>query len=129
MKDAVYNAESFQDSLEGKSVDEVFDVVNLLERYQIKELMKSAKEYLANYPVTEDSVLEVAGDAMKYSNMFEVEARQLLLTCAKFLEPKLKDAKAMKRYAAENRDRKVELFTLLALMNDTHFCGIQGKHM
>ena len=96
----------------------MFDVVNLVERYQIAELTEAVKEYLANIPITEDTVLEVAADAKEYVEMFEAEAEQLLLTCAKFLEPKLKDTKSMKRYAAENKDRRVEFATLLCLMND-----------
>jgi len=118
LMDAVYDVKSIGESLSGKSVDEVFDVVNLIERYQIKELMEPAKECLDNYPVTEDNVLEVAGDALEYSEMFEAEVHQLLLTCAKFLMPKLKDAKSMMRYAAENKDRQLEFATLVALMND-----------
>jgi len=118
LMDTVYDVKSIGESLSGKSVDEIFDVVNLIERYQIAELMEAAKECLANYPVTEDNVLEVAGDAMEYSKMFEAEVEQLLLTCAKFLMPKLKDVKSMRRYAAENKDRKVEFATLVGLMND-----------
>merc|ERR1719186_792455 len=107
MLDAVYNVKSFGDSLKGKSVHE---------RYQIHELVEAAKEHLANYPVTEDTVLEVAGDAMEYTNMFKVEVQQLLLTCAKLLKDKLKDANSLIRYAAKNKGEV--FYTLQDLMND-----------
>jgi len=118
LMDAVYDVKSIGESLSGKSVDEVFNVVNLIERYQIKELMEAAKEALDNYPVTEDNVLEVAGDALEYSKMFETKVHQLLLKCAKFLMPKMKDFNYMVSYAAGNKRRKVEFATLVALMND-----------
>merc|ERR550519_1682502 len=90
----------------------------LVERYHIVELIEAAKELLANYPIADDTVLEVAGDAMEYTNMFETEAQQVLLNCAKFLKSKLKDFKAVTRYAAENEDRKEVFASLLAKMNN-----------
>ena len=118
LKDAIYNIKSIGQSLQGKSVDEVFHVVDLIERYHIPELMEAVKEHLANFPITDDTVLEVAEEAMEYSTMFEAESEHLLLTCAKFLAPKLKDGVAMMQYAKENKDRKEVFATLLALMGD-----------
>merc|ERR550519_1462935 len=90
----------------------------LVERYHIVELIEAAKELLANYPIADDTVLEVAGDVMEYTNMFEAEAQQLLLTCAKFLKPKVKVFKAMTRYAKQNENRKEVFALLLAKMDD-----------
>ena len=74
LKDAIYNIKSIGDSLQGKSVDEVFHVVDLIERFHIPELMEPAKEHLANFPITEDTVLEVAEEAMEYTHLFEAES-------------------------------------------------------
>ena len=68
IKDAIYNNMSIEDSLQDKSLDEVFDVVVLIERFRIKELMEPMNEYLATYPVTDDSkysALKVAKKAME----------------------------------------------------------------
>jgi len=68
IKDAIYNNKSIEDSLQDKSLDEVFDVVVLIERFRIKELMEPMKEYLATYPVTDNSkysALKVAKKAME----------------------------------------------------------------
>merc|ERR1719186_2208228 len=118
IKDAIYNNKSIGDSLQGKSVDEVFHVVELVERLQIKELMEVMKEYLANFPITDDSVLEVAGEAMEYNTLFEAQSEQLQITCAKFLMPKLKEVKDTMRYAKENKDRREVFASLLVLMDD-----------
>ena len=42
--DAIYHSKFIGESLEGKSVHEVFDVVNVIERYQITELIDIEKE-------------------------------------------------------------------------------------
>ena len=43
----------------------------LVEMYQIAELIEAVKEQLAKYPITDDSVLEVAEDAKEYTRMFD----------------------------------------------------------
>ena len=101
LKDAIYNIKSIGDSLQGKSVDEVFHVVDLIERFHIPELMEPAKEHLANFPITEDTVLEVAEEAMEYTHLFEAESQHLLNNCAQFLVPKLQDTKSMKSFGGE----------------------------
>lgn len=117
MISGIYNINSIQTSLEGKSLEEVFDVVNLIKRYQIEELTEAVKDHLANYPLTEDTVLEVATQAKEYMKVFEDEANQLIRACAKFLKSRLKDIDDVTRYAAENRDHGDVFSTLLAKMN------------
>jgi len=116
MIDSVYDSKSIGEALWGKSVHEVFDVVNLVERYQIPELMRDVKYHLHEYPITDETVLGVAEDAMEYSNIFEDEAKILLLSCARFLKDKLRDLDSVYAYAAENEDQKEVFSTLLALM-------------
>jgi len=119
--DAIYQTKSLFDSLKGKSVEEIFDVVYLIEQYQISQLQEfqdAVKELLSDYPVTEDSVLDVAGEAMEYSTLFQKEAHYLLLKCAKFLQPKLKDAQSIFNYAAKINDKKEVFTSLLGLMKD-----------
>merc|ERR1719186_1865536 len=86
--DAIYGTNSIEDSLEGKSVQDVFEVVNLIERYQIVELNSVMEEHIANYPVTDDTVLMVAAEAMRYKVLFQEQAENLLLICAQFLKDK-----------------------------------------
>ena len=114
-KDAIYNIKSIGDSLQGKSVDEVFHVVDLIKRFHIPELMEPAKEHFANFSITEDTVLEVAEEAMEYTHLFEAKSQHLLNNCAQFLVLKLQDTKSM-RYAKENKDKKEVFATLLGLM-------------
>lgn len=118
MLDAIYNIRSLEENLKDKSVHEVFGVINLVERYQISELQEVVKTYISNYPVTDNTVIQIAADATEYTNLFHEEAQHILIACTKFLQPKLSDAKSIFSYAAEINHQK-EVFTiLLALMND-----------
>ena len=92
--------------------------MNLVERYQMPELIKAVKKELDKYPITDDTILEVAEDAMEYTSMFEDEANDLLITCARFLNSKLKNFNSVMKYAAENKNQKEVWSTLLTLMNN-----------
>ena len=117
MVDAIYDTKTIGESLKEKTVHEMFDVLNLLKKYQIPELVLAARDCLANFPLTEEVVLEVAGEAMKYSNTFEEEAKLLLLHCAKFLQPKFKDVKSVFEFSEVKKEHGEILVELFALMN------------
>jgi len=118
MKDGIYNTKLIKDSLNGKSVTEVFSVLDLVTRYEIPELQISVREYLAKFPLTDDNVLDVAEDAINYTETFADEAQELLMTCARFLKPKLNDAQAVFRYVADNMDRGEVVLKLQVLMKE-----------
>ena len=64
-------------------------------------------------------MLEVAGDAIKYLHTFDEEAKDLLLHCAKFLEPKFEDAQSVFKFTAANEeygDTMLKLFSLVDKM-------------
>jgi len=117
MIDSIYEKKSLEESLKGKSVQEVFDVINLIEQYQIAELAEAMEKHFADYSITEDSVLEVAAEAAQYTTLFQKEAKLLLLTCAKFLKPKLKDLQSVFEYASKT-DHKEVFSILLAFMKE-----------
>jgi len=118
LMNAIYDTKSIEDSLRGKSVQEIFDVLYLIEQYQIDQLKETVQELLSNYPVTEDSVLEVAEEATEYTGLFQKEAHQVLLNCAKFIKSKLRDTESIFKYVSQNNDRKELVSTLLGLMSD-----------
>merc|ERR1719186_1062035 len=115
--DVLYKVKSIKDSLQDKPLREVFDVINLIERYQMADLQKLINEFLTNYPVTDDTVLEVAAEAIHQTRLFQKEAQLLLLTCLKFLKQKLNDVNKIFKYVEENEDQKELVATLLARMS------------
>ena len=70
MKNAIYNVMSMEKSLKGKSATEVFAVLDLVKRYQIHELKKIVLDHLSSFFLADDTVLEVAADAMKRSRKY-----------------------------------------------------------
>merc|ERR550519_843659 len=115
--DYLYTTKSIEDSLHGKSLQEIFDVVNLIERYQMSKLQKDMDELLSNYPITDDTVLEVAAEAIHQRRLFQKEAQQMLVSCAEFLKPKLKDAKSIFKYIKENEEQSEVVSALLVLIS------------
>ena len=116
MVDAIYNTKTINESLKEKTVHEMFAVLYLVKKYRIPELVLSARDCLATFPLSQDVVLEVAGDAMKYLTTFDEEAKELLLRCAKFLKPKFKDVKTVFEFITVNKelgDIMIELFVLM----------------
>ena len=48
----------------------------------------------------------MASDAIKKLNIFEEEAKDLLLQCAKYLKPKFNNAKSIFKFSATNKDHR-----------------------
>merc|ERR550519_47350 len=120
MLDAIYSVKPMKESLQGKSVDEIFAVLYLVKKYEIPKLQLAVMECLSSFPITENNVLKVATDSMEYLTPFEEAAQSLLLACAKFLKTKVSDGKSFVRFVAENGDRMVTVHQLAVLMEDSH---------
>ena len=118
MVNVVYNTVSMEESLKDKSVDEVFAVLNLVTRYEIPELQSSVGEYLVTFPVTEETVLDVAQDSMEYLETFTEEVKELQTHCARYLRPKFQDVSSLIQFQIKNKDRKDVVHELLTLMDE-----------
>ena len=117
MVDAIYNTKTIQESLKDKTVHEMFAVLNLVKKYEIPELVLTTRDCLATFPLSEEVVLEVAGYAIKYLDIFDEEAKELMLHCVKFLMPKLSDAKSIFKFTAENKEHGETIIKLFSLMD------------
>jgi len=71
------------------SVLELYDVVNLAEKYQIPGLLDVVKTQMENIHLTMEDVVEVADTAAQF-NQFPTISSSLLQSCAKFLKTNLK---------------------------------------
>jgi len=118
MLDAIFSVRKVEESLRGKTLDEMFAVLYLVSKYEIPKLPLAVKECISSFPITEDNVLEVATDAAEYSSTFEESVKILLLACAKFLKNKVSDGDWFIRFIAKNGDRMATVHKLSVLMND-----------
>jgi hypothetical protein len=68
---------------------EMYDVVNLAEKYYIPGLLDVVKTQMENVHLTMEDVIEVAETAVQF-NRFPTISSSLLQSCAKFLKTNLK---------------------------------------
>ena len=118
MVETIYNTVVLKDGLQGKTVAEIFQVLDLVVKYQIPELQLAIRENLAAILVTEYNVMEVAEAAFLYSKLFEEEAMLVLLKCAKYLWTRFNNITTTLQFVAENQDFREVLFVLQVLMRE-----------
>eukprot|EP00092_Neocalanus_flemingeri_P027190 GFUD01029487.1.p1 GENE.GFUD01029487.1~~GFUD01029487.1.p1 ORF type:complete len:312 (+),score=80.96 GFUD01029487.1:54-938(+) len=71
----------------GVTVPEMYDVVNLAERYIMPELMDEMMKQMENVPLANnDDLLNIAHTATEFNHLFPDVSSALLLSCAKFLQ-------------------------------------------
>jgi len=112
---------SFQrliDFIYGKKIDwkdisvfEIFDIVNLAEKYQIPELSEEITFQLKEYPLTMENVLDIAETAAQF-NQFETIVSKLLETCAIFLKSELNTEKSQLQFALKQSGTGMEKIVL-----------------
>jgi len=101
------------------TVMELYDVVNLADKYDMPQLTEVAKIQLEKYPLTMENLMEVASTADEYQQFSNVTST-VLLSCAKFLNSSLQLRKDLLNFAAEqvSRGQEVTAIKLLALANE-----------
>jgi len=101
----------------GMTVIELYDVVNLAEKYNISSLMEETKTQLVKYPLTRENLMEVATTVDEYEQ-FPSVTPAVLLSCARFLKAHIKSRENLLRFSAENvgagqQATAIKLFSLV----------------
>jgi len=96
---------------------ELYDIVNLAERYDVPSLTEEIKIYLVNFPLTMDSLMDVAFTAFQFTQFTDVSLT-LLRTCAKFLQRNIFGPEnllqfANDQFATARGDTALELLSLI----------------
>jgi len=79
------------------TVLEIFDLVNLAERYDVPKLMRELMVSLTMVPLAMDNLMEVAIIASKFSQ-FENASAALLLHCAKYFHEKISEPREQVKF-------------------------------
>lgn len=100
------------------SVEKMFDIANMAEKYDMDALMEVVKRAFEDYPLDETNVVVCASLAREYGQ-FEEVADLLLLQCAKFLKTVLVKAKDFEAFAAKycDTDLSETAFKLVGIMS------------
>jgi len=95
MLDYIYNK-----NIDWSEVDllELYDVVNLAEKYLMPGLLEKIRVLVQNFPLTMSSLLDVAHTAFQFTQFPSISS-ELIQTCAKFLKVSLKTDSELLNFA------------------------------
>jgi len=85
-------------------VIEMFDIVNLAEKYNVTELNDELKEQMEKVPITMDNLMEVAAIASKFSQFGDISSA-LLLNCAKLFKKEVRTSGDQVKFMLEQHAR------------------------
>ena len=115
-----------------RAIEEMFEVFNLAEKYQIWPLKEDIKRHLKQFPMKMENVMEVASLASRHQ--FPDISSAVLLSCAAFLKSALKSKEDLLNFATvqSTRGEEAVAMKLLSLMTsvpdqpDSHVCAACG---
>ena len=96
-----------------KNLEELYEILNLAERYQVDELKDRVTEVFKNFPITLDNVVEVAATTELFSH-FEVPSKDLYSSCVALMEKKFETVGSLVHFIQSNEDKA----TVMTLLND-----------
>lgn len=102
-----------------KTVDEIFGIYDLAERYMIPQLMDVLIKQLEAIQVTKDTVMEIVRTAEEFAR-FDEPYKMLIAKCAKTLNKELKTRESLIDFCSElvNTGDEVNGIKLLSIMKD-----------
>lgn len=84
----------------GMTVLELYDIINLAERYNMTLMTNEIKTQMETMPLTLESLMDVAHTAAQFTQ-FEEVSTALLSSCAKFLQKAISGAEDQLQFAVE----------------------------
>jgi len=94
------------------TVHELFDLVNLAERYEIVKLGEELRLQMEIVPLTMSNLMEVASIGCKFSTLFETTSASLLRNCAKVFQQNIKSAAEQNQFILEQYAKGLGLVAL-----------------
>jgi len=100
------------------SIVELYDIVNLAERYDMPKLKEELKVQMKNISISMDNVIEVATSANEYSQ-FEEVSDAVMMSCVNFLQKTINDPAderlefALTQFASGNGKIALKLLALV----------------
>ena len=98
---------------EKKTLKELYEILNLAERYQVKELKGRVGDFIKNFPLYIDNVVEVTATIEDFPH-FKSISRALCSRCAAIIQMKLTNVQSMLNFVERNAD-KVTVMKLLKI--------------
>ena len=96
-----------------KNLGELFEILNLAERYQVRELKDMTVEVFKNIPIAMDNVVDMAATAEEFSH-FDAMSKAVYSRCVAFIEGQFTNAQSVIEFIQRNEDKA----TVIKLVND-----------
>ena len=106
---------------EKKTLKELYEILNLAEKYQVKELKDKMGEFIKNFPLTIDNVVDVAKTTEEFSH-FENLSNYLYASCVAFIGAKFTDVQSVLTFVKENEDKMMVMKLLQDVKNPEAVC-------
>ena len=97
---------------EKKNLMELYELLNLAERYQVKQLKDKVSDFIKNFPLSIDTVAKVAATACEFPQFGEV-SQELYAKCVTFLGTQFTDAQSVLNFVARNEDNEAAMVVKL----------------
>ena len=107
---------------EYKSLAELFSILNLAERYQVKDMRKKVGQRIASFPLSATSVVEVASTALKFCQ-FEDLSQALYTRCVEYLATQLTNAQSIFAFVNSSQDDTI----VMRLLRDVSSSSVNCK--
>ena len=98
----VFNYEKKID-FESKTLEELYEVFNLAERYQVEELKEVVSTSIKHFPLSIDNLVKSAAIAKEYGH-FENISDALYASCVDFAKAQFTDGDSVLTFVQENND-------------------------
>ena len=85
------------------TLQELFEIFNLAERYQVEELKKVVSNFIKNFPLSMDNLVKAATTAKEYCH-FEGVSGALFANCVDFTKAQFTDVDSLLTFVQENDD-------------------------
>ena len=86
-----------------KTLMELFEILNVAQRYQVDELKEMVSGHINNFPISLENVVMVAATAQELSHFDEV-SKHLLKRCLDLLSTKMVDVRSVLAFISNNED-------------------------
>ena len=88
---------------EKKTLKELYEILNLAEKFQVKELKDRVGDFIKNFPLSIDNVVAVAATGEEFYH-FKSTSRALYSRCATIIQMKLTNVQSMLNFVERNAD-------------------------
>ena len=106
---------------EKKTLKELYEILNLAEKYQVKELKDKVSEFMKNFTLTMSNVVDVATTTEEFSH-FENLSNNLYASCVAFVGAKFTDAQSVLTFVQGNEDKMMVMKLLQDIKNPGGTC-------